>query len=240
MIAMVTMANSQGLEVSLENSVSTHDIPSEGVVEANTYVYLTNNTSEKLVIDAGVRVVSEEQYTVNYCYGYPWAECVTIPAAEHNTGQYYFISPEHELGPGETSEQGDNNKLQLLLDPSSPKGQVILDLIYVTGFNSPQAEITQIFDIGTTSVSENPLGVEFGSVFPNPATDFISIEFASPSIKDAEYIVLDVNGTRVAEGSLDMGQSNLEIATDQLPAGNYFFVAADSGVYSAVKKFSVR
>lgn len=70
---------------------------------------------------------------------------------------------------------------------------------------------------GVTATSEQE-GVERNeiSVYPNPASDFLQVDFEST--KESEFQVFDVAGKEIISGTMQSGE---EIETQDLPAGVY-------------------
>lgn len=228
------------LTTEVETPTKDFSIPMDTQQEANAYLSVTNNTANTLDIMAGVKVVSQSQYIVNYCWGHPFAECLEIPASTHNTDTYFTVEPTYTLGAGETTERGDKNKLQIILSPDSPSGEVVLDVKFSVALSTIEAYATQVYNIGTQSIAENTLEIEFGKSYPNPATENVTIDFAKPSVKNASFIVMDGNGQVVNTGKLSAGQTNIMIDTYNYASGVYYFVALDGESYSAVKRFVVQ
>ncbi|HLG33868.1 MAG TPA: T9SS type A sorting domain-containing protein [Bacteroidia bacterium] len=90
-----------------------------------------------------------------------------------------------------------------------------------------------VFDQNTnpTSVKEVPGEVSF-DLYPNPAVDFITVNYNS---KDAAYIeVINIIGTRLEYRRVM--KSNTIIPLDKLPPGNYFVRVYNDNI-SLVKRF---
>jgi|GEM_PF-4093231 len=214
-------------------------IPTEGGSENNAYILITNNTGNPLEIGAGVKVATDENYIVNYCYGEPLGECLEIPSSSFNSGEYFYVSPLHFLDANSTSAKGDNNKLQLILLSSDKPGQVVMDVEFYVSFSDIKAYATQIFEVGTSSIAENTLGVKFGDPYPLPAQDYVNILLSIPATKDCGYVVIDSRGREVLGGEMSAGQTLVDIQTGTLGAGVYYFVALDGDNYSAAQRFTI-
>ena len=58
------------------------------------------------------------------------------------------------------------------------------------------------------------------SAYPNPTTDFITLDVSNPDIKNTSYILYDVNGKTMKEGNVTLKSTSIEI--NDLPASVYF------------------
>jgi len=59
------------------------------------------------------------------------------------------------------------------------------------------------------------------SAFPNPAND--KVEIAYKSTEASQIVLYNIVGTKVKSFNVSAGTSSIEIATDALPAGTYFY-----------------
>jgi hypothetical protein len=76
------------------------------------------------------------------------------------------------------------------------------------------------------------------SLFPNPARDFIFINYEMYSDEPAELNVLDVYGKTVINRHLDDPQGTLRLPVDKLPSG-HFLIQIGNGQERIMKKFVV-
>jgi hypothetical protein len=72
----------------------------------------------------------------------------------------------------------------------------------------------------TTSVNDDELG-QFLRVYPNPASDRITIESASPLRNDAIAEILDTRGQIVRRMTFQRGESRITMDVQELSSGAY-------------------
>ena len=92
-------------------------------------------------------------------------------------------------------------------------------------FEQTSATITQGFqqsDLLSTEIEED-LYVEFDvNVFPNPAGNLLTIDFAENLEEDISYSLTDISGKTLQNGSIEKGSQNTQLNVQPLAAGVYF------------------
>ncbi len=68
------------------------------------------------------------------------------------------------------------------------------------------------------------------TVYPNPARNFIHIDLQNYNSKAVDIILNDVMGKRVFNKSINGSEGQLNIATQNIPNGNYFLKVCSGGV----------
>jgi hypothetical protein len=95
------------------------------------------------------------------------------------------------------------------------------DLIYwditFDGFNSKTVVDSCDFNNLLSSVSVNKIHINKMNVYPNPANNFINIEYPKSNSNDWEIYILDINGKMVFESK----EALTQIPTSNLPNGTY-------------------
>ena len=87
---------------------------------------------------------------------------------------------------------------------------------------------------GTTSIEEDVTAMDYISLYPNPANDFVTIQSDEPSVSLKHIEVYDVTGRKVMSEALD-GQSQ-ELSVAKLLSGVYHVrVQASNGCYTNLK-----
>lgn len=96
---------------------------------------------------------------------------------------------------------------------------------------------TQVLNIDAISVNTNLF-----SLFPNPATDKITIQFASTiNFEDPQidYKIYDYLGRQLSQSSKELFDNEAQIDVSNLSSGNYLLVINKDGIIKA-KKFMVK
>ncbi len=100
------------------------------------------------------------------------------------------------------------------------------ELVAATYARSIQSyDLNEILDETSSTIENEPFNLKTAlKVFPNPAEEFINIEFFnSEKGKDGHLVILDAQGKVVAESIIsDFGKQSLQIDVSNLSAGNYF------------------
>ena len=96
-----------------------------------------------------------------------------------------------------------------------PDGKIIL-----AGFSGNKVALARYTGVGTVGIddftAENAI-----KLYPNPATDHITLQLAQTSPDNLAYYIADVNGRIVTSGNLQASKNNT-INTEQLESGVYF------------------
>lgn len=90
----------------------------------------------------------------------------------------------------------------------------------------PQLEITYT----TVSVGlNNVLNENYLEIYPQPAADFVNVEYIANTAADVQYFLYDMRGVKVAQGNAraDAGSNRLQLQLANLPSGVYVFTMTD-------------
>ncbi|MDP5170733.1 MAG: DUF4397 domain-containing protein [Bacteroidia bacterium] len=92
----------------------------------------------------------------------------------------------------------------------------------------------------TTSLEDFELDLSLISIYPNPATDFVTMDITTEKPGEAFVRILDIQGREVLRESLvvTIGTNETELSVESLVSGTYTIVAEMDGVY-AVKKLLI-
>lgn len=96
-----------------------------------------------------------------------------------------------------------------------------IDYITSTGSGGTVTQgVQQPYEIFVISgIEEKNISVSV-SAYPNPTTDFITLDVSKPEIKNSNYILYDVNGRIIKEGIVTQKSTSIEI--NDLQASVYF------------------
>jgi hypothetical protein len=89
-----------------------------------------------------------------------------------------------------------------------------------------------------TNVEENILNPVRVTIFPNPASEIINIEFDSPTERELKLFLLDAQGKLVKTEQIESGITNKQINMQDLPSGIYYLRVINGklvNVYKVVK-----
>ena len=106
--------------------------------------------------------------------------------------------------------------------------------------NFPDVHVTSSFH-QATSKKESNLNLKW-RLYPNPASEFITIEFANSMGEDTEIRLYDMSGKLVLRqdlGMLPYGNNSIRIELDALTSGLYFY-ELQSGESISSEKFIKR
>jgi hypothetical protein len=93
-------------------------------------------------------------------------------------------------------------------------------------------------DISTTAMEELEVSTSGLEVFPNPAKEFIVINYPIAGKENIDITVTSAEGKIVYRPQLPSNTSNLRFQTSNLRAGLYF-VCLKNGKQTSVKKFLI-
>ncbi len=92
---------------------------------------------------------------------------------------------------------------------------------------------TAIIEILVTNIIE--LGGQTLNVFPNPAMDWINVEFELAPVDDMYWQVFDASGKMVRDGQLSSGETMQRLNLSGLSSGTYFLRLGDGEQMETVK-----
>ncbi len=94
--------------------------------------------------------------------------------------------------------------------------------------------LQQPYEIFTTGILSNQKQLNF-SVFPNPATDRITIESSEPLVYEIHFELFDVKGKMLEKSKITQQSSSLDLS--QFAVGIYFLTIRNNK--SAIKNFKI-
>ncbi len=95
----------------------------------------------------------------------------------------------------------------------------------LSGYHQPHLKIDAI------SIKE---GKEWNiSIYPNPATNYVNVDWDNKSINYLKYTLLDVNGKIILQGQ---NTENLRINVEAISSGNYFLHLNSNNKQSQIYK----
>jgi hypothetical protein len=89
-----------------------------------------------------------------------------------------------------------------------------------------------------TAIEENLLDPVQVTVFPNPASDIVNIEFDTPTDGEIKLFLIDAQGKMVKTDKIESAITNKQINLQDLPAGIYYLRLTKGklvNVYKVVK-----
>lgn len=112
--------------------------------------------------------------------------------------------------------------------------------------DNPRDVLAHTFNYKVRSASPNGImytsnGISVSNAYPNPVTDFATIDFSMESaFKDAKIVFHNVLGDKVLDVPLNQFDSNVKIPTDNLKVGVYFYTLYLDNKGVVTKKLIVR
>lgn len=80
----------------------------------------------------------------------------------------------------------------------------------------------------------------FINVFPNPASDNVTVQITDERAKLKSYFIYDAQGNYISQQAIHHTPETFSINTQQLPNGNYYLVLELAGGERAVKKIMIQ
>jgi hypothetical protein len=90
------------------------------------------------------------------------------------------------------------------------------------------------------AIAKEPTGNNLSAPYPNPSMSYTRIDYTLPeNVKFGEIVFYDIRGAEVKRFKVDHNFSNLELNTNDLKAGNYYYTLQISGKATDGKKLVV-
>ena len=121
------------------------------------------------------------------------------------TNQEFNVDAEWEI-----SSVFDVNKLRVIAFAQNNNTQTIIQ--------SGELDITGKASL-VTGLEEEPSGFE---LYPNPANNGFTVEFAAPTTAKAAWVLLDQTGRETVSGEISAGSRHTSVSTKDVPSGLYF------------------
>lgn len=109
-----------------------------------------------------------------------------------------------------------------------------IDYIYPTGAGNSSEGLQQPYEIFVTEINESLNSVAI-TIFPNPSSQSVIIDFKSVDFKNHSYQLTDVNGKLISEQKISESQSKINVA--DLNSGIYFIRISTAS--SSLKTFKL-
>lgn len=143
-------------------------------------------------------------------------------------------------------------QIRFRVDASVNNDRVYFDDVVISGCsnNARSGELTQVEDVIDTDVTEEVDVAEVArgeettanisdmNIFPNPANQYINIEYTGIESTEVQLFLMDINGRVIQNQILNdaLGQQRIQLDINDLTSGSYFIqIVAEDTVLS--KKF---
>lgn len=202
-LTVIPSASGAGVVIPMANNLGVNN-------KINAATFTDAYTTRAMAASGGVKNLFPF-YTAFPFDGAPW-EWWNRTIIQNTPGTMFYQYPMPASG-------SKADSLALITNPlmSDAKGKAYCDT--VVNFVSPR--IAAQFDLATfTGVKEIANKNQFLSVYPNPASDVLYINFEANAGNVAAYQIMDVTGRTLVEGKATANAFSLNVA--ELKAGLYF------------------
>jgi len=202
---------------------------SAGVAELTFEAIFNNNTTTGV----NIRVIREEISLLEGASSYfCWGAC--YPPNIDTSGMTMFIPA------GGSSIEGDFSAHYVI---GESNGVSVIKYTFVNIDNPDEfVSIVDNFDSSPLGVDENILGkVILSDVYPNPATNFVNIDYNFPTeVANANVRIVNILGSVVKEQIINTQNSTLQLDVSDIKSGIYFYsVLINNEVYDT-KRLVIR
>lgn len=127
-----------------------------------------------------------------------------------------------------------------------PTGSTDVTIIRYSAFDvanvADSAWVYLYLDLNSaTSIESSRVAFEISKAYPNPANNIVHVDYNfSPSIGKVQFMVSDVLGSIVKKFELTESNGKLNVATDNLENGVYFYSFSTESDVLSTKKLIVR
>ncbi len=203
-----------------------------GVYEIVFNAAVTNNTGH----DAEVVAVKNLQYAGDSShYQLCWAGVCMPPNID-------TVGPQLIVANGTSAEED----LGLHYIINVQKGVLDVSEVELVFYdqNNP-SEVSKIFlkfDTSLSGIDENTLkNVWMSDVYPNPATNYVSIDYKLPNqVDNASIKIVNILGSVVKEQNVDIQNNSVSMDISNVKSGIYFYSLTVNGELYSTKKLIVR
>ncbi len=175
----------------------------------------------------------------------------TIISAVEGTENYFcwvacyapFVDESSEFLYMDSGFQTEANYCSFHYAPLGYAGITVVDYTFFNKDDETQSQTFRVnFKASPDAIDENILrGVQFSDVYPNPANDFISINYQLvPEVKTANVRISNLLGSVVSEHNFDQGSDILKLNVSNLDGGIYFYSIVINGEIMQTKKLIIR
>jgi len=150
-----------------------------------------------------------------------------------------YISPfAQTIQPGMTSDQfyGDYRPKNI------PGISKIMYVFFDVESRNDSVAVVVEFHASPASVGDEPVNpVKFSDAYPNPAVNFVNVEYTIPvSVNKAAIVITNMLGSKVKEVSLSDRSGKVQIPVSDLINGIYFYSLMADDRLIVTRKFVVR
>ena len=136
------------------------------------------------------------------------------------------------------------NDLELRFTAGLDESESRIKYLFVD-IDNPKEAITHTFNYKVRSTAPNGImysgqGISVSNAYPNPVTDFATIDFSMASAFNAKIVFYNVLGDKVLDVPLNQFDTNIKIPTDNLKVGVYFYTLYLDNKGEVTKKLIVR
>lgn len=192
---------------------------------------LSNGLIHPKIATGGISVSSIFAITIDYKPGgyFPFNDTLgerigtyTQVVAEHNGDGTY-----HNYIPGDFTGSGSVHRtVRYNYSPTGWNGRYIPYLAYgATQFEAVDVDV-YLSQANSISIEENVSEAKLFQNYPNPAIDATTIKYSLANQAQVSFEIIDITGKKVmsiSEGNKTIGTHTIELNTDKLNAGVYFY-----------------
>ncbi|MEI8203963.1 MAG: T9SS type A sorting domain-containing protein [Bacteroidota bacterium] len=220
----ITLSYSGGA-IANGGSITVHDLATTPVISAN--VYITNTTTDTLQLKCRKFVIDTVTGTTNsFCFGLCF-------------GSTTYVSP------APVAFAGGVTDMSSFVGDYSPNGISGTTTIRYLIFNVNNLNDTASFIINyyaePTSVNEYAANLISVNAYPNPANSYVSINYdIFKDVSNAKLIIRNILGKTMKEIPLNSISGRLNVNTEDLDEGIYFYSVAINNDIQNSKKLIIR
>jgi hypothetical protein len=220
----LTLSDSSGA-VANDATITVAALPSS--LSLDTYMFITNNTSDSLPVKVKKVEVSKIHGTDNY---FCWYSCFGSGVYESPTPIYV-----HSMETNHFDFSGHYS-------PNDSVGITIIRYVFFVANNPLDSVCYNVkFDTRIQGVSNASGKKDFSlTAFPNPSNSFTNVDYAYPDGTSATLVIRNLLGVVVNQSSLPQASGRMNISTTGLSNGVYFISLVENGQPVVTKKLTVQ
>jgi len=189
---------------------------------------VTNTTGSSMDIKVRRTNVDVLAGTINYfCWGACYGASTDVSSE--------FIT----LGPGETTNLLDFSGHY---EPTGIEGTSTVEYTFFNMADESQSTTITVRYSTPNAISEDIAnGVRFENIYPNPATDYVNINYTLVSgVKEGSVRISNLLGAVVSETPIDINSNTVRMDVSNLEGGIYFYSVVLNGEILHSKKLIIR
>lgn len=226
--------NAQSYTLSWDDETLGDTVILEGTPNAEIvfHAVLTNNSVDKDTIKIQRRLV---ELLPNVSHYFCWGACY-----QPNPDSIFTPNGYIDLEPGETSGESD------FAAHYSPNGVIGTSIVEYTFFNKNDKNekliVVAKYVTSTDGIDEAILNkISISDIYPNPATNFVNIDYDMPSeVDEASVKIVNLLGSVVKEQQINTGYNKTRMNVSELNGGIYFYSLTINGEIYSTKKLIIR